>query len=1037
MTPKKKFIFIILSLMMLAWVFLLLSQKLNHAEIEQKTYRYLEKVSGKYQGNITFKSGRLEFFPIPRLVIDQVYFIFPEKSQGSIRRVEAYPRFLPLLRGTVKFSSIKISSPEIKIVLSYEDSFQIPAVSVLKEQLDRGFAAIKKDVSDISVQIRHGKISVDSGSDGSADFFELNGAIKLVSSRIQVLMDCRSSLWEKARIDFRLFPKDYEAAGSLSIERLNIFDFRWNLFQNLNETISEIRAESMNLSFDTRQFAEIKGNLNGHDSSIIINLKDQEPVNLRSSAYEAGFSADSSGTLIRVSRLLLTEPEVALSGILVSDKLKPSISLEIAGQNADVQSIRKTALPLLGQFKTTRVLFDYLREGEIPQVIFLGKAPSWKDFKIPGNIALNGELKQGRVFIPAGALDLKEVSGKVRVSDGMLIGRNLKARLENSEGTDCKFEIGLHGKEAPFHLEVGIDADLSQLPPILMRLIKNDQFLKEMMLVENLTGQASGKLVLGNIKNAVRPTVSVNRFAFSGNYLRTPLIISMSGGEVTYDNKQIEIMGAKGFWGDSRFDGVEASFDWRDRPLFAWNFDNASVIPEQIYTWLQSMEGFNAFYNLPVKPEGIIDLYAVEIKGPLFNPSAWIYDASGKIHGMKISDSRFFPSEADLEGDFRAGNEKIDFSDMRFHFSDSLLTGSGRLNGSLNRIYSGQVVLEGVVGPAAFPWYAQKANLPFSLRQGISLSLSDTDIRWDEKSLKNFSASIGFKDGPNINLKGERSEKGLMIDSLVIADKISDAALKLFQTDRNLDLSYAGSLDMSTVKKVVDFDGVVSGSFEGEFNALLLMDQWKESKFQGHLTGKGISFAQDMKIPFAIDRFSAATDYQHLIINSDLVFNEESNLNVAGFAFQQESEIVFDLGVDSDTINVNHFISWIKQIRSRTKTQEPGLLYRFPLRGNIRATSSLVQFDRFQWSGVNADLLVEPEGVRIDIEEGSLCGINTAGHLLLGTDFLQIDFKPHAEGCRLESTLSCLVGLKDLIQGDFKLNGEIIAGGKSVHCFLL
>jgi len=48
----------------------------------------------------------------------------------------------------------------------------------------------------------------------------------------------------------------------------------------------------------------------------------------------------------------------------------------------------------------------------------------------------------------------------------------------------------------PFYLETDVQADLSQLPPILKRFVGDKEFQPELALLKELKGSANGKLVI-------------------------------------------------------------------------------------------------------------------------------------------------------------------------------------------------------------------------------------------------------------------------------------------------------------------------------------------------------------------------------------------------------------------------------------------------------------------------------------------------------------------------------------------------------------
>ena len=120
--------------------------------------------------------------------------------------------------------------------------------------------------------------------------------------------------------------------------------------------------------------------------------------------------------------------------------------------------------------------------------------------------------------------------------------------------------------------------------------------------------------------------------------------------------------------------------------------------------------------------------------------------------------------------------------------------------------------------------------------------------------------------------------------------------------------------------------------------------------------------------------------------------------------------------------------SYLKEINSGRPPGEPGTLYHWPIKGDIYMQADWVNYKKFQWTDANANLRITPDAINIEVMEGSLCNIQTPGHLVIEPGYMQMDFSPYAEDQKLEQTLPCLSGKEGLIQGKFTLNGEIIAG---------
>lgn len=99
-------------------------------------------------------------------------------------------------------------------------------------------------------------------------------------------------------------------------------------------------------------------------------------------------------------------------------------------------------------------------------------------------MVIQGQMQNGEISIPNIQFDLTDTAGEVVIARGILQGQNLKARLGNSTGQNGKLKLGLVGDVAPFHLETDVRADLSQLPPILKRLVDDQNFQRELDLLK-------------------------------------------------------------------------------------------------------------------------------------------------------------------------------------------------------------------------------------------------------------------------------------------------------------------------------------------------------------------------------------------------------------------------------------------------------------------------------------------------------------------------------------------------------------------------
>ena len=174
-------------------------------------------------------------------------------------------------------------------------------------------------------------------------------------------------------------------------------------------------------------------------------------------------------------------------------------------------------LALAGKNEDVKDIFDIVKGGSVPLITLKAQGNSLSDLGDMDKMVIRGQMQDGEISIPDIQFDLTDAAGEVVIARGILEGQNLQARLGNSLGQNGKLKLGLIGDVAPFHLETDLRADLSQLPPILKRLVDDKDFQKELALLKELKGSADGKLVLGEDTDNVKVTVDASNIQLSAH----------------------------------------------------------------------------------------------------------------------------------------------------------------------------------------------------------------------------------------------------------------------------------------------------------------------------------------------------------------------------------------------------------------------------------------------------------------------------------------------------------------------------------------
>lgn len=344
------------------------------------------------------------------------------------------------------------------------------------------------------------------------------------------------------------------------------------------------------------------------------------------------------------AQLKLDPHSINLSGKLEinhpSQAPSPSFALEIKGKDVDVDSARKVALDLVGDTPVAQDIFEILKGGRVPFITFTSHGNSLEDLGKLDRINIQGRMLDGKIFVPEVNLDLTHVNGDVIIAKGILQGNNLEARWQNSQGRQGTLKLGLKGEDVPFHLDVTIDGDLARLPAILTSLVDNDSFVKEVALVKNLQGKATGRLILGERLSSIETHVEVTQFSLSANYQRLPYILNMQGVQFSYKDDKVFLKNASGRVGQSSFSGLAVELDFKKSPYLEVKAGQSTLLMDEIYPWLSSYNALKAKLQKLKPVKGVLSLAALSLQGPVLAPEQWHLQTAGDLaleQGLNIS----------------------------------------------------------------------------------------------------------------------------------------------------------------------------------------------------------------------------------------------------------------------------------------------------------------------------------------------------------------------------------------------------------------
>jgi hypothetical protein len=461
-----------------------------------------------------FKHLVLNFFPHPHVIFDQVTWSIPPGTRGKAASLRVRPKILPLFVGKMQITDLRLDSAEL--------DYTLPTKPVAEKTTAQPFSYynLAKRVQAVVVTLPEFKIPdldfrvINSSANlfiGDRKFLELtevNSHLQGPPAERKITIRCKSNLWQDISISGLLNIKTFKGSGQIQLTQFRPQSLVANLFPDSPIRLTDAPA-NLTIDYKTNEPGQLQAELNGSSPHLKFRTA-KEALNIENPRFKAAIQVDKNIVRLSLAELALDSPQLTLSAHLALTQSSPPLSLEVKGSQIDVAATRQMVLALAGKNENVKDIFDIVKGGSVPSITLKAQGNTLSDLGDTDKMVIRGKMQNGEISIPNIQLDLTDAADEVVISRGILEGQNLQARLGNSLGQNGKLKLGLIGDVAPFHLETDLRADLSQLPPILKRLVDDKDFQKELSLLKELKGSANGKLMLGEDTDNVRVKVAAS-----------------------------------------------------------------------------------------------------------------------------------------------------------------------------------------------------------------------------------------------------------------------------------------------------------------------------------------------------------------------------------------------------------------------------------------------------------------------------------------------------------------------------------------------
>ncbi len=975
-----------------------------------------------FNTQIDYQKIDISFFPHPHLVIHLGVMSMAQQVESKFMTAAIYPKLFPLLTGKFAFSKVSVDAPETKITLTEESAVQgkspIEAIIDTWKELNPIMSYVaKSENDDIHFRIRDARVDLYKRDRLLLSLWDLDGKLSVPDQQLNYSFSCRSNLWQHLLNKGFIDRRKMLVSGEVRVKALQLKPLQQQYFPGTDLTFGDSQID-LNLDYETDGHKQFKTRIVSRFSTLPL-MRGKDRVVLEGKQIEAGFSIDDKKIEAAVSSLDLVSPRIHLAGTFSANMTKPGVRLELSGKNADVASVRKVFLFIVEDDQNVNDTFRIIRSGRVPEFTIMSQAPQMVDLDMLRNVRVQGHMVDGEIFVPGIDFDLKKVNGEVDISKGILTGTHLSARFKNTTGSEGRLILDLSDRNGPFLLDIMLDADASQLPSVLSRLIDDKPFQKELKRIRNVKGRALGRLVLGDTLTSIRPLIDVSTFNVSADYQRVPFPLVVKGEKLTIEDTLMVVskLTASTKGGDIFI--REGNVDWGKASAFYAKVGRSKINLDVVYPWLRSMKVLRKRLAPVPTLKGEIRCSDAQFAGNYLQPESIRFRLNGRVEGLVARATPMGDKIYLDRGGFSINRKGILFSEMKLRHMDASLNVSGRIDGYIDKA---SIELAGVFGSKALQQTSHLIRLPSEITLRAPLWISSAHLSMGRRKPVSFSGKLAVQKGPSLDIDISNGEAGFAINHLRIKDNISDATIKLKVKQNVCDLSFKGRLEKSTLDAFLTENKVVTGYVEGDIQTWIRLDNFLRTTAIGKLKGEGFMVflpTTSLKVNHLI--LEALSN--HLYINTAQVLWIDEQIDVSG-----RIEVLSEsLGIDLD-VSMDHF-DWNKygNLITGRKTRDPGAKKLekndLPMEGIIRFHARHFRYSKYTWRPFKADFTFRPDYFMIDVHQADLCGISMPGMAAIHPKTLELTIGTVAKDESLDDTLFCLGKQTYVIEGLFDLKG--------------
>lgn len=1014
---------------------------INLDGVHKKMEARLDRETG---GKSTFQELNLYFLPRPHAVIRGGKLSFPGRDTLVFEALAVYPKILPLLKGAFLPARIELSSPRTDIDLESakkDQSSTLFSNTVGQWEIPPGLRTWINKTDGLKIQIENGLLNLSTKGPifknrASFQFSNINISAEQSSDNLTVKLTCTSNFFEHMNLEGQLEFASFKIKGDLILSGFKTGELP-NNFKRHEAMGLEDGLVDLHMNFEGMGLESLKAHVNLSTPALTLS-RSQRRITVKGGQIQGDVQFGKGVLAASLSHMTLDYPRMDLSGTRLklgkNEKDGPGVSIQLEGKDVDVPAVRSCALALADDISPIKDIFSVITDGYVPSIWVNAQGKTLTDLGNLNNYTIKGQMKRGKISLKNPGLNLTDVEGSALISGGILRGQRLLANLGKTNGKEGILTVALKDNAAPFYLNIQVDADLAEAHSVLKRIVTKGAFAEGLNHVRSIEGQATAGLKLEESENGLLVDVDCSSCRLKAVYQSFPFPVIVDKGKIHYRQNHLRFRDLAGRYGRTRIFEASGLFDWQADTQMDITSAKATVCLEEVYSHFAAMKGQPEWFKKLDGIKGQVSHNTLHVKGPLEKPGAWQYEIDFDMRNVSLEASFMPGTLAISQAHVSANTQRARFNNAVIHILDAELNMSGKLGGPLTDLKMFETTLSGTLGSQGIQYLYETLEMPEDFLLRTPMTIHSGRALWQKNTGVSFDGNLLFPEGAAVSLDVSHGPAKLNIRKLVVEDDTTRATLGLLAHEALVDIDFSGKLRKSTLDGLFAKNLILDGWIEGNISARILPQQSFSTSAEGFLKGKGIPI-YGVALPATIEDFSLRAEGQLLRVESARMAIYDNKLDISGNADLSTENTRFDVDISTDNVDLDKILAFLKESATNSASNDKAP-WSFPIRGTAHLMWDSLKIGGYTWHPFQGKITMDPDSIRIAVENSKLCGIDSPGVLRFNQDGIALAFGLKAEKGDLNQTMTCLTQKRVVAEGTFDLDGKIEGKGNRNNLFL-